>query len=178
MSQWNSSFAFTFITIKFDIIFFLAIWYLCLIIGWSGLSLITTSDHIRAFVVIAKRAESPSRKWNVCYEGVASVSRIDSLLTGEVIKFEGFRRRRSRLPTYCVFCDQSALLRLYMGGQLSRNISLHSCIFLFLSRSISFSRASFCHLECSPVSPFITFIGLRPLSSLKSTGVYGRDAIQ
>ena len=69
-----------------------------------------------------------------------SVSKIDSLLTGEVIKFERFRRRRSRLPTYCVFCDQSALLRLCTGGQLSRNISLHS-LSLFLSLTLCLSLA-------------------------------------
>lgn len=66
-----------------------------------------------------------------CFENRSALNRWET----SVIKFERFRRKRSRLPTYCVFYDQSALLQLCTGEQLSRNISLH----FYLSFSPCFS---------------------------------------
>lgn len=132
----------------------LAIWH-------SGLSsrviIYRYLSHVCPSVVIAKRAKSSLENWYFifnCYEDT-NVSRIDSLLIENVIKFERFRRKRSRLPTYCVFCDQSALLQLCTSGQLSRNISLHFylSLFLFLFRfARMFFSFSFYHFYWTPTT--------------------------
>lgn len=151
MSQWNSGFTFTFVRIEFDVTFRLSRWrppsdtlsyrrVIWLIIGHY-------LDHIRASVVIARNAQShrASASGKLVYFRLlrrrTNVSRIGSLLTGEVIKFEGFRRRRSRLPTYCVFCDQSALLRLCTRADtaVQKHFSLLPPVFVFLFLSLASS---------------------------------------
>jgi len=75
------------------------------------------------------------------------------------------------LRSLCLVRSQHASSALYDRTAVQKHFSSHARslpLSLSLSLSLSLFVGSFCHLECSPVSPFITFIGFRPLSSLKS----------
>lgn len=186
MSQWNSSFAFTFIIqLNRNNNFHVGTRHLtfCLITGWSGLSLTTTSRHVRASVVIAKPPPPSTAVTDLL--SVVTKPRVfrESPLTGEVIKFERFRRRRSRLPTYCVFCAirSAHFLGFVRADSCRENISLHSCLSFSLpsSHTTSISRASFCHLCVSECFFFYHFYWARTTVVIEvDRGLWTRGAIQ
>lgn len=157
--EWNSSFPLTFIvqlnlTSRFN--FHIGIRHLTLglIAGWSGLSLTTISRHIRAPVVVA---ESPSLiyssvkfgLWNhECFE------RIGSPLTRQGNKIrEISTQKKSSTYVLCLLSDRSDHFLGFVRADSCPEtfLSCLSCLSFSLPSSvhaISFSRASFRHLEC------------------------------
>lgn len=87
------------------------------------------------------------------------VLRIDSLLTKwetSVIKFEGFRRKRSRLPTYCVSSAIGAHFFSFVQADTAVQKHFSPLLPLFLSRfARMFSSLSFYHFYWAPTTVVI-----------------------